>query len=76
MQYVLVVKHIEGITNVTLCAICTGCETHRGNNKRLPYVQYVVVVKHIEGITNITLCAICTGCETHRGDNTTSTYCT
>ena len=34
MQYVLVVKHIEGITNVTLCAICTGCETHRGNNKR------------------------------------------
>ena len=34
VQYVLVVKHIEGITNVTLCAICTGCETHRGNNKR------------------------------------------
>ena len=57
MQYVLVVKHIEGITNVTLCAICTGCETHRGNNK------------HIEGITNVTLCAICTGCETHRGNN-------
>ena len=30
MQYVLVVKHIEGITNVTLCAICTGCEHIEG----------------------------------------------
>ena len=30
MQYVLVVKHIEGITNVTLCAICTCCENVEG----------------------------------------------
>ena len=43
-------KHIEGITYVALCAICTGCEIHsRGNNKPVTLCAHNV-----------------TGCETHR----------
>ena len=65
MQYVLVVKNIEGITNVTLCAICTGCETHRGNNKCYLCAICTGCETH-RGITQpVTLCANnVTGCET------------